>query len=49
LTRHRRVHRPHRSMPHQATPATAYTARPKADPHRRVRTDTIDQFCMAVA
>jgi transposase InsO family protein len=43
-------HRPHRSMPHQATPATAYTARPKADPatrtdtHNRVRTDTIDQF-----
>ncbi len=43
-------HRPHRSMPHQATPATAYTARPKADPathtdpHHRVRTDTVDQF-----
>jgi len=42
-------HRPHRSMPHQATPATAYTARPKADPatrsdtHNRVRTDRIDQ------
>src|SRR4051794_26282439 len=25
-------HRPHRSLPHQATPATAYTARPKATP-----------------
>src|SRR5215217_8689385 len=24
--------RPHRSLPPQATPATAYTARPKADP-----------------
>ena len=42
-------HRPHRSLPHQATPATAYTARPKADPatrtdtHNRVRTDRIDQ------
>jgi transposase InsO family protein len=42
-------HRPHRSMPHQATPATTYTARPKATPgerldtHDRVRTDRIDQ------
>ncbi|MCV7400448.1 transposase [Mycobacterium fragae] len=42
--------RPHRSMPHKATPATAYTARPKADPatrldtHHRVRHDTVDQF-----
>ena len=41
--------RPHRSLPHQATPATAYTARPKADPanrtdtHNRVRRDRIDQ------
>ena len=41
--------RPHRALPHQATPATAYTARPKADPatrtdtHNRVRTDRIDQ------
>jgi transposase InsO family protein len=41
--------RPHRSLPHQATPAAAYTARPKADPatrtdtHNRVRTDRIDQ------
>jgi transposase InsO family protein len=41
--------RPHRSMAHRATPATAYTARPKADPatradtHDRVRTDRIDR------
>jgi transposase InsO family protein len=42
-------HRPHRSLPHQATPATAYQARPKATPgdrstdtHDRVRTDRID-------
>jgi transposase InsO family protein len=41
--------RPHRSLPHQATPATAYTSRPKADPatridtHNRVRTDRVDQ------
>ncbi len=41
--------RPHRSLPHQATPATAYQARPKATPgdrstdtHNRVRTDRID-------
>jgi hypothetical protein len=40
--------RPHRSLPHRATPATAYAARPKAvpgdraaDTHDRVRTDTI--------
>jgi transposase InsO family protein len=44
-------HRPHRSLPHRATPATAYTARPKAGPgadrgadsHDRVRTDRIDK------
>jgi transposase InsO family protein len=44
-------HRPHRSLPHRATPATAYAARPKASPgndrsadtHDRVRTDKIDQ------
>jgi transposase InsO family protein len=44
-------HRPHRSLPHRATPATAYAARPKAGPgadrtadtHDRVRTDKIDQ------
>ena len=41
--------RPHRSLPHQATPATSYTARPKATPgerldtHDRVRSDRIDQ------
>jgi len=42
-------HRPHRSLKHQATPATAYTARPKAAPgdrgndtHDRVRHDRID-------
>jgi transposase InsO family protein len=42
-------HRPHRSLEHRATPATAYTARPKAvpgdrsaDSHDRVRTDRVD-------
>jgi transposase InsO family protein len=41
--------RPHRALPHRATPATAYTARPKAvpgnrasDTHDRVRTDHVD-------
>jgi transposase InsO family protein len=41
--------RPHKSLPHQATPATMYAARPKAAPgdrgadtHNRVRTDRID-------
>jgi transposase InsO family protein len=41
--------RPHRSLPHRATPATAYQARPKATPgdratdtHNRVRTDRLD-------
>jgi transposase InsO family protein len=41
--------RPHRSLPHRATPATAYAARPKAAPgdrsadtHDRVRTDRTD-------
>ena len=41
--------RPHKSLPHRATPATAYTARPKAAPgdraadtHNRVRTDRLD-------
>jgi transposase InsO family protein len=41
--------RPHRSLPHRATPATAYAARPKAQPgdrttgtHNRVRTDRTD-------
>jgi transposase InsO family protein len=44
-------HRPHRSLEHRATPAAAYTARPKATPstdrsretHDRVRTDKIDR------
>ena len=41
--------RPHRSLPHRATPSTVYTSRPKADPttridtHNRVRTDRVDQ------
>ncbi|MDT5024221.1 MAG: hypothetical protein QOE61_647 [Micromonosporaceae bacterium] len=43
--------RPHRSLPHRATPATAYQARPKAvpgadrtgDTHDRVRHDTISK------
>ncbi len=42
--------RPHRSLPHRATPATIYAARPKAipgnrdtDTHDRVRRDIIDQ------
>jgi transposase InsO family protein len=41
--------RPHRSLPHHATPATAYAARPKAlpgdrsaDTHDRVRRDKVD-------
>ncbi len=44
-------HRPHRSLPHRATPATAYNARPKATPtadrtrdaHDRVREDRISK------
>ena len=44
--------RPHRSLEHRATPATAYTTRPKAGPstgqrehatHDRVRHDKVDQ------
>ena len=42
-------HRPHRSLEHQATPATVYAARPKAAPagdvdahHHRVRVDRVD-------
>jgi hypothetical protein len=43
-------HRPHRSLPHRATPATVYNALPKAlpatsrqaDTHTRVRHDRID-------
>ena len=41
--------RPHRSLPHRATPATAYGSRPKAAPgdrsadtHDRVRADRVD-------
>lgn len=44
------AHRPHRSLPHRATPATIYTSRPKAvptgdrdaDTHDRVRHDIVD-------
>lgn len=42
-------HRPHKSLPHRATPATIYTTRPKATPtdhardtHYRVRHDRVD-------
>jgi len=42
--------RPHRSLPHRATPATVYTSRPKAAPgnrdddtHDRVRHDRVDK------
>jgi transposase InsO family protein len=42
-------HRPHRSLPHRATPATIYTGRPKATPgdrsshtHDRLRRDRVD-------
>jgi len=42
--------RPHRSLPHRATPATVYTSRPKATPgdrsadtHDRVRRDRVDK------
>lgn len=49
---HYNTRRPHRSLPHHATPATAYTSRPKAAPgsgdrtrdsHDRVRRDKIDK------
>ena len=49
IVEYRARRRPHRSMPHKATPATAYGARPKADPqtrtdtHNRVRADRVDQ------
>jgi transposase InsO family protein len=42
--------RPHSSLPHDATPATAFTSRPKAaagqrlDNHQRVRTDRVDNY-----
>ncbi len=42
--------RPHRSLPHRATPATVYTSRPKATPgdrtddtHDRIRHDRVDK------
>ena len=43
--------RPHRSLPHRSTPATAYAARPKAEPsadrsrdsHDRTRHDIVDK------
>jgi hypothetical protein len=41
--------RPHRSLPHRASPATVYQARPKANPgtrndtHDRVRTGRVDE------
>jgi hypothetical protein len=43
--------RPHRSLPHRATPATIYTTLPKAtpsthrsrDPHDQVRHDKVDK------
>jgi len=42
--------RPHRSLPHRATPATIYTSRPKASPgdrtddtHDRIRHDRVDK------
>jgi hypothetical protein len=48
FTSYYNTHRPHKSLPGRATPAAAYTARPKATPgdraadtHDRVRTDKI--------
>lgn len=47
---HYNQHRPHRSLPHAATPASRYHALPKAEPgsrdldaHRRVRRDITDK------
>jgi transposase InsO family protein len=49
FTAYYNTQRPHRSLAHRATPATAYAARPKATPgnrssdtHHRVRTDRLD-------
>jgi transposase InsO family protein len=49
FTSYYNTRRPHRSLPHRATPATTYAARPKATPgdrasdtHDRVRTDRVD-------
>ena len=44
-------HRPHRSLPHRATPAALYESMPKAVPgevtdpvtHDRIRHDTVDK------
>jgi transposase InsO family protein len=36
-------HRPHRSLPHRATPATVYTTLPKAAPSSERQTDTHDR------
>ena len=36
-------HRPHRSLPHRATPATIYTTLPKATPSNDRSTDTHDR------
>jgi transposase InsO family protein len=48
FTSYYNTRRPHKSLPHQATPATAYAARPKAAPsdrsadtHNRVRADRV--------
>jgi transposase InsO family protein len=50
FTAYYNTRRPHKSLPHRATPATIYHARPKASPgdraadtHDRVRTDRIDK------
>jgi transposase InsO family protein len=40
---HYNQRRPHRSLPHQATPATAYQARPKATPTPHRRADSHDR------
>ena len=49
FTAYYNTRRPHRSLAHRSTPATAYAARPKATPgnrsadtHHRVRTDRLD-------
>jgi transposase InsO family protein len=49
FTAYYNTRRPHRSLPHRATPATTYQGRPKAVPgqprtasHDRIRTDRVD-------
>jgi transposase InsO family protein len=49
FTAYYNTRRPHRSLPHRSTPATAYASRPKATPgdrtadtHNRLRRDRID-------